>query len=332
MIPLSIPHTPQGEQKTIQVSEEDPVRLDQFLVKIADLPSRAYGQKLIKDGNVLVNDKTSRSSRKLFSGDRVTITIPPSEPSVLAPEEIELDIRHEDENLVVVNKPAGMVVHPGAGVRSGTLVNALLYRYGDLAVTDEPFRPGIVHRLDKKTSGLLLVARNRLTHVRLAEAIRLREVARRYLAVVWGNVPDSGVIEAPLGRSKRDRKRMAVRPEGKDALSRFENRERFLYTSLVEVKLETGRTHQIRVHFSHKGHPVFGDPEYGGRKKALKGIAPDRRRSAGGALDRIERQALHAWRLRFVHPVTGEAMEFTSEPPSDMIDLLQYLRKERDVQ
>ena len=327
---MSIPHSPLGEQKTIQVPEGDPVRLDRFLVDAAGIPSRAFGQKLIRDGNVLVNDRVSRASRKLSPGDRVTITIPPPEPSVLVPEEIELDIRHEDDDLVVVNKPAGMVVHPGAGVRSGTLVNALLYRYSDLAEAGESFRPGIVHRLDKMTSGLLLVARNHATHVRLAEAIRTREVERCYLAVIWGNVPDSGLIEAPLGRSKRDRKRMAVRPEGKSALSRFKNRERFLYTSLVEVKLETGRTHQIRVHFSHKGHPVFGDPEYGGRKKALKGIAPDRRRSADRALDRMKRQALHAWRLRLAHPTTGEAMEFTSEPPPDMIDLLQYLRRERD--
>ncbi|MBM3319989.1 MAG: RluA family pseudouridine synthase [Candidatus Eisenbacteria bacterium] len=308
--------------------ERDAVRLDRFLAEDAGLPSRAFGQKLIREGRVLVDGKTARASRKLAAGETVTITLPPPEPSALVPEAIPLDVRHEDEDLIVVVKPAGMVVHPGAGVRTGTLVHALLSRCGTLSDAGEAVRPGIVHRLDKDTSGLLVAAKTREAHLALSRAIERRDVERQYLAVVWGFPPDKGVIRAPIGRSRRDRKKMAVTEKGKEAVSRFTSRERFLYACLTEVALESGRTHQIRVHFAHAGHPVFGDPEYGGRRKALAALPSEHRRSAERALEAIDRQALHAWRLRFRHPRTGAEMAFEAEAPSDFAGLLSILRRE----
>jgi 23S rRNA pseudouridine1911/1915/1917 synthase len=274
-----------------------------------------------------VDGKPARASRLLAGGERVEIDIPPPEPSRLEPEPIPLDVRYEDADLVVVNKPPGMVVHPGAGVRSGTLVHALLARYGTLPELGGPARPGIVHRLDKETSGLLVVARTPEAHLRLARAIERREVERRYLAVVWGFPPEGGTIDAPIGRSRRDRKKMAVTEGGRSAVSRFVLRERFRYACLVEVSLESGRTHQIRVHFAHEGHPVFGDPAYGGRQKALGGVSGEARRAAEVLLGRFGRQALHAWRLRFRHPRTGEEMAFEADPPEDMARLLALLRE-----
>ena len=315
-------------RRALRVPEGEPVRLDVFLAEREVVPSRAFGQRLIREGRVLVNGRAVRPGRALRPGDLVEAEIPEPEAAVLEPAAIPLDVRYEDDDLVVVNKPAGLVVHPGAGVRKGTLVQALLHRCGSLADIGGPTRPGIVHRLDKLTSGLLVAAKTREAYTALAGAIRNREVERRYQAVVWGATPEEGVIEASLGRSKRDRRKIAVLAEGKRALSRFTTRERFRYASWVEVRLETGRTHQIRVHFAHTGHPVFGDPVYGGRRKALRGIAPDRRRSAARALSLIDRQALHAWRLRFRHPRSGEALSFTAEPPEDMRALLLYVRED----
>jgi len=302
-------------------------RLDRFLAARGGLPSRAFGQKLIRDGLVRVNGATVRASHPVADGDTIEFTIPPPEPSLLEPEAIPLDVRYEDDDLVVVNKPPGMVVHPGAGNRTGTLVHALLALCGALE-GGAPERPGIVHRLDKDTSGLLVAAKNRTAHLRLSRAIERREVERRYLAVVWGGPPDEGVIDAPVGRSRSDRTKMTVTASGKEARTRFHIRERFLYASLVEVRLESGRTHQIRVHFAHRGNPVFGDPTYSGRTKAVRGIAPERRRSAESALGRIERQALHAWRLTFRHPVSGGELTFEADPPPDFENLVTFLRAE----
>lgn len=304
------------------------VRLDRFLAESGVLPSRAFGQKLIREGRVLVGGAAARASRKLAPGEIVTIQIPPPEPTTLVPEAIPLDVRYEDDALLVVNKPPGMVVHPGAGVRSGTLVHALLARCGPLSDAGEPFRPGIVHRLDKDTSGLLVAAKTREAHLALARAIERREVERRYLALVWGSLPSEGTIRAPIGRSARDRKKMAVTEKGRAAVSRFALRERFLYACLAEVALESGRTHQIRVHLAHAGHPVFGDPTYGGRQRALSGLSGERRRLAERALAAIDRQALHAWKLRFRHPGDGREMAFEADPPEDMARLVEALRGE----
>ncbi|MFH1679218.1 MAG: RluA family pseudouridine synthase, partial [Candidatus Eisenbacteria bacterium] len=312
---------------SIRVREgREAVRLDRFLAEEAGFPSRAFGQKLIREGRVRVDGRVARASHRTAAGETVTVEIPPPEPSRLVAESIPLDVRYEDEDLIVVNKPPGMVVHPGAGVRVGTLVHALLGRCGSLADSGEPARPGIVHRLDKDTSGLLVAAKTRTAHLFLARAIERREVERRYLAVVWGSPPEEGTIRAPIGRSRRDRKKMAVTEGGRAAVSRFELRERFPYACLMEVALESGRTHQIRVHFAHAGHPVFGDPAYGGRRKALGALPGEQRRAAEHALGAIDRQALHAWRLRFRHPRTGEEMAFEADPPEDLAKLVELLR------
>ncbi|MFH1278397.1 MAG: RluA family pseudouridine synthase [Candidatus Eisenbacteria bacterium] len=308
--------------------ESAAVRLDVWLTGREGMPSRAFVQKLIREGRVTVDGRPVRASHRVEPGERIEAEVPPPEPPWLIPEAIPLDVRYEDGDIVVVNKPPGMVVHPGAGVRSGTLVHALLGRFGSMPDLGAPERPGIVHRLDKETSGLMVAARNREAHGRLAAAIERREVARRYLAVLWGGPPDEGVIDAPVGRSRRDRKKMAVTADGKGARSRYILRERFPFACLAEVALETGRTHQIRVHFAHRGHPVFGDPTYGGRQKALRGISPERRRAAARALAIMGRQALHAWRLEFLHPRTGESLAFEAEPPEDMGNLLEFLRGE----
>ncbi len=321
-----------GEIRKISIPQEGAGRrIDLFLSEEEIVFSRAFGQKLIRAGHVRVNGETVRPSRRLEAGDELIVELPPPEKSHLEPEAMDLDIRYEDEHLLVVNKPSGMVVHPGVGVKQGTLVHGLLHHCRQIEGGTDPSRPGIVHRLDRETSGLLLVARTQECHARLGEAMRLREIRRRYVAVVWGNVEEEGVFDWPIGRSHRERTRMAVVPEGRRAVTHFQCRELFRYTSLIDVTLETGRTHQIRVHFSHANHPVVGDGTYGGREKVLKGIAPTRRRSAAEALSLLSRQALHAAGIGFIHPQTGEKLSFQAEIPEDLSTLIGFLRRDRDA-
>lgn len=303
-------------------------RLDLFLSEEEIVFSRAFGQKLIRSGRVLVNGEKSRPSRRLEPGDELTVELPPPEPSHLEPEAMDLDIRYEDEHMLVINKPSGMVVHPGVGVKKGTLVHGLLHHCRQIEGGGDPMRPGIVHRLDRETSGLLVVARNQESHARLGEAMRLREIRRRYVTVVWGSVEGEGVLDGPIGRSHRDRTQMAVVPEGRRAVTRFKSREHFRYATLLDVTLETGRTHQIRVHFSHANHPVVGDGTYGGREKVLKGIDPVCRRSAAEVISLLPRQALHAARLDLTHPATGEKLSFEAELPEDITMLIDFLRRD----
>ncbi len=319
---------PAGEErrKITVPAEGEGQRLDLFLAGSGVVLSRTFGAKLIREGKVLVNGKKTRPGTRLRATDRITVEIPPVEPSSLEAEPIDLDIRYEDEHLIVVNKPAGLVVHPGTGVPGGTLVNALLHHGSLPGQGGGTERPGIVHRLDRDTSGLLVVAKTRESLARLGEAIRRREVSRRYVAVVWGSIDDRGVVDGPIGRSRRDRTLMAVTPGGKSARTRFELREAYRFASLVDVALDTGRTHQIRVHFSSLNHPVFGDEAYGGREKMLGGIAPQRRLSARRALGLLSRQALHAAALGFIHPATGKKLAFRSEIPTDMEALIEFLR------
>jgi len=259
----------------------------------------------------------------------IRVRVPPPEPSTLVPEDIPLCIVFEDDALLVVDKPAGLVVHPAAGNATGTLVHALLFHRPGLAAGGSAGRPGIVHRLDKDTTGLLVVAKTELAHARLSEALRARQVRRSYAALVWGAVREQeGSVEAAIGRHPGDRKRMAVLERGgKPARTRFEVRERFAFATLLDVSLGTGRTHQIRVHLTHIGHPVFGDPVYGGRNSRLTQLAAGLRVWAREALDRMPRQALHATRLSFQHPVTGLEMRFESELPDDFADTLALLRR-----
>ncbi|MYF15993.1 MAG: RluA family pseudouridine synthase, partial [Gemmatimonadetes bacterium] len=252
-----------------------------------------------------------------------TIDLPPPKDSTIHPEDIPLDIFFEDDHVLVLDKPAGMIVHPAGSVTSGTLVNALLSHCTHLSGINGILRPGIVHRLDKDTSGLMVVAKSDEGHRGLAAQLEARAMERRYLALIWGGFEaDEGRIEAPIGRHSKDRKRMAVSQSGRYAATRWKIRARYDFLSLLSLALETGRTHQIRVHLAHLNRPVFGDPLYGGREERLHGIAPLFRRGATRLLAQTNRQMLHATQLTFVHPVTQEEMMFEAHPPEDMQKIL----------
>ena len=285
-------------------------RLDKTLADLTTL-SRSQANEEIKKGTVLVNGKAAKAKYAVKVGDVITYEIPEDEILDYEAEDIPLDIIYEDEDVAVINKPQGMVVHPSAGHTSGTLANALMYHIKDLSTINGVVRPGIVHRIDKDTSGLLMIAKNDISHKALAEELKDKKSLRKYLAIVHGNLPnDRGMIEAPIGRSEKDRKKQAVTAKGKEAVTRFQVLERFGNYTLVELTLETGRTHQIRVHMAYIGHPVAGDPLYGPRK-TLKG----------------QGQFLHARTLGFTHPRTGEVMTFTAEAPAIFQERLEELRQ-----
>lgn len=297
-----------------------PIRIDRYLADVPSLTlSRTKIQKLIDEHQVLVNGQSVVSRLKLSGGERVEVTVPPEAPSDLLPEDIPLEIVYEDDYLAVVNKPAGLVTHPAPGNATGTLVNALVHRYRRLAGVSGSDRPGIVHRLDKNTSGLLVVARRDDIYATLQQAIQTRELERRYRALVFGHFRDEcGLIDLPVGRSTRDRRKMAINEQtGRSAQTRYELADRYRSYDLLTLSLLTGRTHQIRVHCAHFGHPVFGDPEYGGRQKQLAGMFAPERPLAIEMLSLINRQALHAAELAFLHPVTGERLSFFSPLPED---------------
>ncbi len=305
-------------------------RLDQVIsAKIPDY-SRSFYQKLAKTGNILVNGKVAKSAHKLSFGDVVVVQIPAPEPTILQPENIPLSIVFEDEHLIVVNKPAGLVVHPGAGVRNGTLVNALLYHCQDLSGVGGRMRPGIVHRLDKNTSGLLVVAKNDAAHIALQKQFSEKTARREYRALLWGNMKaPAGKLETFLNRSKSDRKKFVVAETGKHAVTFYEVETSFSFLTLIKVWLKTGRTHQIRVHFNHLNHPVFGDPEYSGRQKQIKRLsALSDKKLALTLLSLMKRQALHAYRLVFEHPAMKKEMEFTVELPLDFRQSIEILKNE----
>jgi 23S rRNA pseudouridine1911/1915/1917 synthase len=291
-------------------------RLDKFLVDASpEQASRSQIQQWIKDGCVTVNERSVKPNYKLASGDIVRLRIPDPMDLEIRPEAIPLDIYYEDSDLIVINKPRGMVVHPAPGHYQGTLVNALLHHCKDLSGINGVLRPGIVHRIDKDTSGLLMAAKNDIAHTGLSEQLMKHTVTRKYLAVVHGVVPhDHGTIDAPIGRASNDRKMYTVKDKNsKPAVTHFRVIERFEAYTLVELKLETGRTHQIRVHMKFIGHPLVGDPMYG--------------RSKGVTMD-TEGQALHAAVLGFVHPRTKEEHLYEAPIPQDMQDLLHRLRTE----
>jgi 23S rRNA pseudouridine1911/1915/1917 synthase len=304
--------------------------LDRWLARTRDTGlSRNRLQQLIALGRVLVNGRAAKASLKLKAGDRLEVTVPPRRRTHIAAESQPLIIVHEDDDLLVLEKPIGLVVHPGAGVQSGTLVNALLHHAPEIATVGGEGRPGVVHRLDRDTSGLLVVAKTEAAYLALVEALRVRQVKRVYQAIVWGDPgPSEGVIDLPIGRDPRDRKRMAVvrGPAGKAARTRWRVLERYGVATLVEARLETGRTHQIRVHMNALRHPVVGDPTYGGRVKKVLSLRQSERSLADALLRLLRRQALHAAQLEFVHPRTGERLRFSSEPPQDFREALDRLR------
>ena len=294
-------------------AEESGQRLDKYLAgEMTDL-SRSRIKELVQAGEVLVNGKKSKVSYKVQKGDLIQVTVLPLEPLKLEAENIPLDIVYEDEDVIVVNKPQGMVVHPAAGHPSHTLVNALLYHTRDLADSPEGFRPGIVHRIDKDTSGLLMVAKNAAARESLEKQLAAKSNKRQYLAIVHGNfAEEEGTIDAPIGRNPKDRKQMAVVEKGKSAVTHFKVLEQYQGYSLVECQLETGRTHQIRVHMAYIGHPLAGDPLYGPRK-TLPGHG----------------QFLHAKTLGFEQPSIGEWLEFSVQPPEIFQQTVADLRKKR---
>lgn len=292
-------------------------RLDAFLAGEPHIPSRSFAQNLIKQGLVLVSGKRTTKHYHLKAGEEVEIKISLEEKKPLGAEEIPLNIVYEDEEIMVISKPAGLVVHPAHGHLSGTLVNAILAHFPKIAKVGPEDRPGIVHRLDKDTSGLMVIAKTGAAHLSLARQVKEREVKRTYLALVQGHFDKSkGIIEAPIGRSRRDRKKMAIAGrKGREAITQFEVKEEFPDYSLLEVELETGRTHQIRVHVSFAGHPVVGDPQYGYRKKAHR---------LG-----LKRQFLHAHQLELIHPRTGRKRTFKSPLPQDLKEVLEDLRRKK---
>jgi len=303
-------------------------RIDVYLTNHIENATRSKVQSAIEQGLVLVNGKVVKPSYKLNPNDIIDLTLPRPPRVEAKAENIPINIVYEDDVLLVVNKPAGMVVHPAYGNYSGTLVNALLYHCNQLSTVNTSLRPGIVHRLDKDTSGLLVVAKTDYAHAFLAKQFQKRTIERDYWAIVWGNFKtNKGIIEADLGRSKRDRKKVAVIAGGKRAVTEYEVLEEFDFLSLVRLHLKTGRTHQIRVHLAHIGHPVFGDPTYNGRNPEWGGLKGKKSQQAVNLLKLISRQALHAKTLGFIHPISNEFMRFDSEIPDDMKSVLDNINK-----
>ncbi|TPV44362.1 RluA family pseudouridine synthase [Bacillus dicomae] len=286
-------------------------RIDKFVAEINSEWSRSQVQQWIKDDVVTVNGKSVKVNYKVKENDEITVTIPEPEALDIQAEDMNLEIYYEDADVLVVNKPRGMVVHPAPGHTSGTLVNGLMHHCTDLSGINGVMRPGIVHRIDKDTSGLLMVAKNDMAHESLVNQLVAKTVTRRYKAIVHGVIPhDKGTIDAPIGRDKKERQSMTVDENGKNAVTHFQVLERFKDFTLVECRLETGRTHQIRVHMKYIGYPLAGDPKYGPKK----------------TLD-LNGQALHAGILGFDHPRTGEYIQFEAPIPEVFEDALNILRK-----
>jgi 23S rRNA pseudouridine1911/1915/1917 synthase len=291
-------------------SEEKDIRIDKFLSKKITDRSRSHIQNLIDNEAVLVNNKIIKSNYKLKENDVIILNIPEPEILSVEPENLDIDIIYEDDDVVVVNKKQGMVVHPAPGNYNGTLVNALLYHCKDLSGINGVIRPGIVHRIDKDTSGILVVAKNDFAHSKLTEQFKVHSIKREYYALTEGVFKsDNGIVDKPIARHPQDRIKMAIVEGGRRAVTHYEVIERFKSNTLVKCSLETGRTHQIRVHMTYLGHPLVGDPVYGFKKQKFK----------------LEGQMLHAKTLGFIHPTKNTYMEFTSELPPYFLEILSKL-------
>jgi 23S rRNA pseudouridine1911/1915/1917 synthase len=349
------------EENVVEVvvpeTETGTPRIDKYLTRFYPDASRTKIQRAIKKGHLKVNGADVKKSYPVEPGDEIIFRLIRKPPMQAEPEAIPIEVVYEDDALLVVNKPAGMVVHPAPGHRSGTLVHALLHHVdgGEVAADDDPaaaddaevglsmvnalpeapnhpvVRPGIVHRLDKGTSGLLVVAKRDRAHQPLAEQFKAHTVERRYRALVWGHLaPSTGTIEGAIGRDPNHRQRMAVVPEdnGKWAVTHYETVEAHAHTSVVEFELETGRTHQIRVHARSQGHPLVGDPKYGGQRVRYGTQSNARRNFFDALFDTLPHPALHAYRLGFAHPTTGESLRFEADPPAAWQEVLRRLRAE----
>jgi 23S rRNA pseudouridine1911/1915/1917 synthase len=313
-------------QRFVVEEADDGLRLDRYLAARVPDRSRSALARAIREGGVQVGGRKVHAARKLRAGDVVELQPETVELSLLEPQAMPLTILHEDPELIVLDKAPGLVVHPGAGVRDGTLVNGLLAHLGQgLREVGAEGRPGIVHRLDKGTTGVIVVAKTPAAHAELARQFSQREVAKCYLGLALGRPSsETGEIDAPIGRSRGQRTKMAIRPEdGRPALSRYRVREAFgRHAVWLEVEIETGRTHQIRVHLASLGHPLAGDETYGGRR--VQSVTEPRLRAI---LSRLDRPALHAWRLAFTHPASGERVQFEAPLPADLVQVLARLRE-----
>lgn len=322
--PAPAQDTPDDEFEPRSVEVPDALagrRFDQVLAEVFPEFSRSRLAEWIKSGDALLDGRQVRPRDPVVGGETVTLDVVLDEQTHDAPEDIPLDVLYEDADVLVLDKPAGMVVHPGAGNRTGTLVNGLLFRDPALALLP---RAGIVHRLDKDTSGVMVVARTVQAHAALVEQLSAREVHRQYLAIVLGPLVSGGTVDAAIDRHPRDRLRMAVREDGREAVTHYRLRERFRAHTALECRLETGRTHQIRVHMQHLRHPIIGDPLYGGSLKLPKAASE----ALVAALRAFRRQALHAETLEFVHPRTGEPVRTSAPVPADMQSLMRLLRED----
>ncbi|WP_420634112.1 RluA family pseudouridine synthase [Candidatus Palauibacter sp.] len=316
--------TDAGERRLIEVEEAVSDRLDRLLSERLAL-SRTRAARLIADGRVTVNDRVTRKRYLPRAGDRIEVELPPATPTRLEPEAIPVRIRYEDEHLAVVEKPAGLVVHPAPGHPRGTLVNALLFHLDRLSDIGGDRRPGIVHRLDRDTSGLMVVAKRDEAYRELSAGLRRREIERGYLAAAWGHLQEERfTVDRPIGRDRQHRKRMAIREDGRPAITHFKRLERWNAADLVAVRLGTGRTHQVRVHLRSVGHPVVADPVYAAGWERGFGGAGGRWAEAFGR--RAGRLFLHAAKLAFSHPVTGERLSFSSSLPSPLLEAVEWAR------
>jgi len=314
-----------GERRAVNIAKhQDDLRLDRALAELLPDLSRSFLARLVDEGHVAVDGRpVGKVSFRVAAGQEVTLDIPPPAPAAAVSQELPLTILYEDADLVVIDKPAGLVVHPSAGHAEGTLVNALLFHIHDLSGVGGELRPGIVHRLDKDTSGVMVIAKHDEAHRALTAAWNGDKVVKEYLALVYGTPsPTRGRIDAPIGRDPRDRKRMAVVPRGRRAVTEYEVLEPLRYVSLVRCRLHTGRTHQIRVHMKHIGHPIVGDPVYSGPQ--WRGI-PDKRIQK--VLESLKRQALHAAKLTIPHPRTDTLLTFTAALPNDLSSAIDALRQ-----
>jgi 23S rRNA pseudouridine1911/1915/1917 synthase len=320
--------TPVEHYEFVVPDDKHKERIDKFLSHQLPDISRSQVKHLIDEQWVRIDGEPVKANHLVRPGETISVLRPKVKKSRLEPENIPLDIIFEDNSLLVINKPAGMVVHPAYGNPSGTLVNALLYHCDSLAKRGGETRPGLVHRLDKDTSGLLVVAKTDAVHTSLAQELSDRKMTREYRALVWGELKrPEGKIVAPLARHNKDRTRMTIRQDGKHAVTHYEVLESFELISFLKLNLETGRTHQIRVHLASVGHPVLGDAVYGGRTKQLAGLNHTRTQTARQLLAHTPRQMLHAKTLSFFHPVENRIMRFDSDLPTDMKTILDVLKK-----
>jgi len=302
-------------------------RLDQFLCKIYPEFTRSYFNRLIKSGYILVEKNTVKSGYIVKQGDQLEISFIDGKPD-LSPKNIPLDIIYEDADVLVINKQAGLIVHPGKGSGSDTLVNALIYHQKELSSVSNDYRPGIVHRLDKNTSGLLLVAKNDKAHQKLQQQFLERSITRKYYALLWGSFKEEeGFVDAAIGRSRRDPTKMTVNSRGKSAKTYFKVLKNYVYMSLVAAKLETGRTHQIRVHMNHIHHPVVGDADYNGRESKLNTLPANIKKRGIHLLNMLPHQFLHAKIIEFVHPVSEKEISIETDLPENLQTILDKLPK-----